>query len=198
MNELKARKDEYRRKYQSLRKDIPAQTKGDLDERIAQRFLSTVSYRHCESLFIYSSTSDEIDTRGIITSALESGKTVALPVSDPSSCTMTFYAISSPDDLVKGTYGIYEPADKSVPCRGGRLSICLVPGIVFDEQGYRIGYGKGYYDRFLQSFDGVKLGLCYCDFYLKEIPRGKYDTRVDCVITEKGIIPSKEPPSVLI
>jgi 5-formyltetrahydrofolate cyclo-ligase len=62
-----------------------------------------------------------------------------------------------------------------------------VPCLSYDTYGYRIGYGKGYYDRFLSSFDGTKIGLCYSAFKSDRLPRGKYDIKLDIVITEKGV-----------
>jgi len=64
----------------------------------------------------------------------------------------------------------------------------LVPCLAYDSYGYRIGYGKGYYDRFLSAFEGTKIGLCYSDFKLDKLPRGKYDVKLDVIITEKGVM----------
>jgi len=64
-----------------------------------------------------------------------------------------------------------------------------LPAIIYDKKGYRLGYGKGYYDRFLSSVKGTKAGLIYSDFIIDEIPHGRYDLRADVVITEKGVIP---------
>ena len=66
-------------------------------------------------------------------------------------------------------------------------SICIIPGVVFDEWGYRVGYGKGYYDRFLSAYDGTKFGLSYSECILKEVPRGRFDRHVDILISEKGV-----------
>ena len=66
--------------------------------------------------------------------------------------------------------------------------VCIVPGLAFDKNGYRIGYGKGYYDRFLKDFNGTKIGLCRCDFLKDALPVNEFDHKVDMIITEKGII----------
>ena len=66
-------------------------------------------------------------------------------------------------------------------------SICIIPGIVFDSEGYRVGYGKGYYDRFLAAYDGTKFGLVYSECILPSVPRGRFDRHVDILISEKGV-----------
>jgi 5-formyltetrahydrofolate cyclo-ligase len=62
-----------------------------------------------------------------------------------------------------------------------------VPCLSYDPYGFRIGYGKGYYDRFLSAFEGTKIGLCYSEFESERLPRGKYDIKLDVVMTEKGV-----------
>ena len=65
--------------------------------------------------------------------------------------------------------------------------LMAVPGIAFDDRGYRIGYGKGFYDRFLSSFDGSSIGVAYEDFILPVVPRGRFDEKVDVLLTENGV-----------
>ena len=63
-------------------------------------------------------------------------------------------------------------------------SLCITPGLVFDNEGYRIGYGKGYYDRFFNKYDGVKIGITYKDTLLESVPHEEYDNQVDFIITD--------------
>ena len=76
---------------------------------------------------------------------------------------------------------VYNPASDTRP------AVCIIPAIVYDKEGFRIGYGKGFYDRYLPSFSGTKIGLAYNDFIIDKVPRGKYDLSADVLITEKGI-----------
>lgn len=69
--------------------------------------------------------------------------------------------------------------------------ICIIPGIVYDKKGYRIGYGGGYYDRYLSSFKGTKVGVAYTDFIANSVPHGRFDLAVDVLITERGIYAKK-------
>ena len=122
--------------------------------------------------------------------ALKAGKRLAFPRCHPDTCTMTYGIVSSLDDLVEGAYGILEPREDAeiyVPAPY-KHDICVVPAVCFDKKGYRIGYGKGYYDRFLSGFGGTSVGFCLSRFLCDSLPRGRYDRAVDLIITEKGVI----------
>ena len=105
---------------------------------------------------------------------------------------MEYHIVQSTDELVVGAYGIREPAETAPVWHAGETSaedhpVCLVPGLVFDRAGYRVGYGKGYYDRYLSTFPGVRVGIVYADCVLGEIPRGRFDLAVDVLVTDKGV-----------
>ena len=90
--------------------------------------------------------------------------------------------------MIKGAYGIPEPSDKMEVVTDFSECICIVPGLVFDLSGHRLGYGKGYYDRFLKDFTGYSVGLVYSEFILDKLPCEPTDRAVDLMITERGII----------
>lgn len=140
---------------------------------------------------MYMPTMREIDILPIVQHALVNGKRVAFPCCNIKDHTMEFRFVASLDQLtVSGTLGIPEP-DESCPVYHPKNSsdkaVCLVPGIVYDKKGYRLGYGKGYYDRYLPSFSGTKVGFVYNDFIIGSVPRGRYDLAVDVLVTEKGV-----------
>ena len=88
--------------------------------------------------------------------------------------------------LKNGLYGVLEPdPSRSRPALSGGNALCIVPGLGFDSKGYRLGYGKGYYDRFLSGFHGITVGLCYSACTKWMLPHGYYDRPVDILITEK-------------
>lgn len=103
---------------------------------------------------------------------------------------MSFYEVEYIEDLVKGRFGIYEPSSLS-PKFMDTVGICFVPGIAFDKSGNRIGFGKGYYDRFLKDKPQItKIGICY-DFQLLkkvQIPSDEFDIKMDMIVTEKEVI----------
>ncbi|MDR0531651.1 MAG: 5-formyltetrahydrofolate cyclo-ligase [Oscillospiraceae bacterium] len=108
---------------------------------------------------------------------------VYLPKCTPDAREMTFYAVEDWDGLRPGAYGIPEPR-AALPAR--HATLCLTPGLAFDREGYRLGYGGGYYDRFLAGFSGESVGVCYEAFFMERLPRGAFDRPVGRVLTERG------------
>ena len=103
---------------------------------------------------------------------------------------MSYRAVSSLDELSPAAYGIPEPPEDAPvydPAKDSGSAICFVPGLVYDRMGYRVGYGKGFYDRYLSAFSGCKIGVVYSDYILKSVPRGRFDVKVDILLTEKGV-----------
>lgn len=183
---VRQRKAELRSVYKRLRSQCPAEVKKELDRRLTQQFLSLDEYKSCKTLFAFVSTPIEVDTSVIISTALKDGKRVAVPKCRDKSGLMDFFYITSTDCLKKGAFSIMEP-DEALCERVTDLSdgLCLVPGLCFDRQGYRIGFGKGYYDRFLEEFGGTTVGICYSRCIEKELPRGIFDRNTDILVTEK-------------
>lgn len=183
---VRQRKAELRSVYKRLRSQCPAEVKKELDRRLSQQFLSLDEYKSCKTLFAFVSTPIEVDTSVIISTALKDGKRVAVPKCRDKSGLMDFFYITSTDCLKKGAFSIMEP-DEALCKRVTDLSdgLCLVPGLCFDRQGYRIGFGKGYYDRFLEEFGGTTVGICYSRCIEKELPRGIFDRNTDILVTEK-------------
>lgn len=127
----------------------------------------------------------EVDTRALLQYALDSDIPVAVPKCTDRPGEMIFCTITSLSGLVTSRYGIDEP-DESICPRADISSggICIVPALAFDRRGFRLGYGGGYYDRFLPGFTGMKIGLCY-ECCLEEIlPSDGFDIKADAVITE--------------
>jgi 5-formyltetrahydrofolate cyclo-ligase len=119
----------------------------------------------------------------LISEAKKLGKTVALPRVEGES--ISFYQHSDNDHLVKGRFGIMEPLPQ-VGIKG--IDLLVVPGIAFDRRGYRLGYGKGYYDKFLSKNPTISIGLAYSIQIVQIIPHGSHDRRMDLIATENGIV----------
>ena len=191
MPPIKTQKTEIRLEYLQKRRAIAPEEKKLRDEKIAKLFLSSITYRYSRAVLLYAALEDEIDISDIAKAALASGKTVAYPKCNSADNTMEYRIIKSLDDLAPGTFDILEPRDECPVYDAARAqadhAVCIVPGVVFDTQGYRIGYGRGFYDRFLNGFAGVKVGLVYSDFILKTIPRGRFDLACDVMVSEKGV-----------
>lgn len=181
-------KKNLRARYRQFRERLGAEQKLGLDSTIQSRLLALSEYARAETIFTYVSKPIEVDTIALIKAALANHKQVAVPRCVPDTYDMEFYYITSLDDLEKGTFGVMEPNPEKcrlVPKSG--TGLCVVPGLSFDAQGYRLGYGKGYYDRFLAEFQGDTAGICYAGCVQWNLPHGYYDKPVGILITEKYI-----------
>ena len=144
-------------------------------------------------MLVYMDYRSEVMTTGLVEELLQSqgGKKVYAPKVD--GLDIDFYEITSLDELYPGYQQIREPEallDKqfTLAVSEGKKCLVLVPGAVFDRELGRMGYGKGFYDRFLTDFMGTKIGLCYSDFMTDTLPKGRYDISVDIIVTEKKVI----------
>lgn len=191
MYELRAKKCRLRERYINRRRMLPADIKKARDDKICSFLLSLASYRYSDIILMYYPCKDEVDIKSVIVQALSEGKKVALPKCRKEDRSMQFHFINSLDGLNQnGAFGMSEPPDTLPaydPELDSRAAVCVIPAIVYDKEGFRIGYGKGFYDRYLPSFSGTKIGIAYNDFIIDKVPRGKYDLSADVLITEKGI-----------
>lgn len=178
-------KNDLRKYYKNIRQKMDDKTYKD--ECIKNNLLKCELYDEASSVLVYVSSDIEVDTYDVISDLFLRKKTVAVPKCDPETCTMKFYVINSFDDLHKGAYGISEPNEGASEVRYDCESLCIVPGLSFDKDGFRLGFGKGYYDRFLDKFPGKTVGLCYDECISDGIVKEKYDKSVSCVITETCI-----------
>lgn len=185
---IKEVKQNLRARYRQFRERMEPAQKLALDSGIQSRLLALPEYANSDTLFTYVSKSIEVDTTALIGAALANRKKVAVPRCVPDTYDMEFYYIRSMEELEKGLFGVLEPVPgRSRPVLPGTDGLCIVPGLSFDAQGYRLGYGKGYYDRFLAGFRGITIGICYSGCVQWNLPHGYYDRPVDVLITEKYI-----------
>ncbi|MBQ5399596.1 MAG: 5-formyltetrahydrofolate cyclo-ligase [Ruminococcus sp.] len=181
-------KGQLRFESKKLRTEMSKSQKALLDKRLTERFLSFEGYKNAGTVFAFVSLSIEVDTEEIIRDALVSGKRLAVPRCNVNDGTMTFYYIKSRGDLKKGYFGLLEPDEKK--CERALKRDCdliIVPGLVFDKSGHRIGFGKGYYDRYLRNFEGVSAGVCYSFCVKQRLPKEKFDLPVKYLITDNYI-----------
>ena len=178
-----------RKKFREIRLAMDPQEKAAWDRRITANLLRSPRYRKAKRVLLFVSKPIEIDTHSLIRTALQQGKQVLLPRCLNEQGHMEFFAIQSWEDLVPGLYGLLEPEPERCPCiqTFRPPDFCLVPGFSFDAKGYRLGFGKGYYDRFLSRFSGVTAGACYHCCTTQSLPHGRYDRPVDYLFTERYV-----------
>ena len=174
------------------RLSMDAATKRSLDKKICNRLLNLWTVRETSTFLCYVSTEIEVETKTFINALLNAGKKVAVPRCEGGPSEMNFYYINSLDELSAGSFGVLEPeSDKEKMLTETENTICIVPAFMFDKSGYRLGYGKGYYDRYLSKYKGTSIGICYSENIKEELFHGKYDRTVDMIVTEKQIITTR-------
>ena len=199
-------KAELRRTYRELRASMGEEARVAADAAIARRVMDLPAFQDADIVFTYLSFGEEVDTRALIEEAWRLGKTVALP-RVTGMREMRWFAVEGFDGLETSRYGIDEPPmdeTREVLPRGRRdgdddgdgggagsgassdgrpRAIAIVPALTFDPQGYRIGYGGGFYDAFLGDFVGTSIGLCRARQMSREpLPHDAHDVPVDLVV----------------
>lgn len=181
-------KNQLRLKYKDLRRTMTKSLKEQYDQQIFNNLLKCQVFQQADTILIYNSTKIEVDTHRIIDYCLENQKKVALPKC-MNNHYMNFYYYDKTTALRESKYGILEPYgyDKDNVVLSDK-TICIVPGLSFDLEGYRLGYGGGYYDRFLSKHDRlITIGLCYQNNLADKLIINEYDKQVNYIITESSL-----------
>lgn len=155
---------------------------------VQNRLMRTIQYAQCETLFIYINMGSEVITSAIITDALGKNKNVAAPVCNFDTRVMNFIKISPEENLFINKLGVPEPIfDKKRIIKSDEKTLIIAPGLLFSRDRYRLGYGGGYYDRYLSANKTLAcIGICY-DFQLVDfVPTQTCDVPVNIIITESG------------
>lgn len=184
-------KNEIRKNILNFRNKMDLNTKRSFDNSISNRLFESNYYKNSKRIFIYVSYKSEIDTKRIINKAIKDNKAIYIPRTDIKNKYMDAVEIKSLDNLIEDKYGILEP-DVDAPCiEPGKLDLIIVPGVGFDRDGGRLGYGAGYYDRYFKKIGEKsikKLALAYDFQIIDKIPMDEFDKKIDAIITEKETI----------
>lgn len=157
------------------------------DQRIRQLILNWECFQKAETVFCFVGTDREIHTKPLIQAALDQGKKVAVPRCI-SKGIMEARQIRSLKELAFGSYGIEEPGEACGVIKPETISLALVPCLTCSADGRRLGYGGGFYDRFLRSVPGLWAVLCRGRLMEAEIPWEAHDLLMDAIIREEGIL----------
>ena len=174
---------------QQIRQSIMNMSLKDYEEKsqtICNTLLQEPSIKEGKTIALTISIFPEVDTRGIISELWAMGKHVVVPKCDHRTKQMIFYNLTNFDELVPAPMGLFEPNSiitSSIMYK--QIDVCIVPGIVFDQRGYRIGYGGGYYDRFLSHFNGKKISIAFDEQLVNEVPNEFHDIPIDLLITNQ-------------
>ncbi len=183
--DLREYKRELREKRKARRAELSDGYKAEMDARIADRVTSLYQYKNAKTVMIYASTAIEVDTFRIIKQAFADKKLVALPRCEKGTRNMEFYYISSLDDLESGAFNVLEPKEACEMVTDYTDTLMIVPALALDSFGYRLGYGGGYYDRFLARCAFTTVGICYADDFMYKMLHGRFDCPLGLVVTDK-------------
>lgn len=148
--------------------------------KIHDRLRKLDLYRNAKTIGAYYAIGSEVRTQDIIQEILNQGKELALPrvVKDE----IVFMKITGPSDLEIGNFSVMEPKERCEQIK--KLDVTLVPAIALTREGYRLGYGFGFYDKYLHGKRSAKVALSYAKQVVKSFPHDNHDVKMDCIITE--------------
>jgi 5-formyltetrahydrofolate cyclo-ligase len=189
-NKKKIRKD-----ILSLRNALPRAELETMSRNICRRFTHLPVVKDCSAVMIFLSFGSEINTDYLIEWLWQQKKKVLVPLCKPETREMDIISITTFADLEPGYFGIREPKRGLLPpVAREAIDLVVVPAVAFDRRGYRVGYGGGYYDRFLVGMDVPRIGLAFSCQIVAEVPVDEYDLAVQGIVTEKEYIDLASSP----
>lgn len=186
-NSIRARKGILRDRCRDLRKEMDTDYLRDASDAIAKHILAGEAYRDATTIFVYMSYGKEVITDGFIAQALADGKKICIPLCLPEN-RMEAKRYTGPEDLHSGKYGIREPRAEAETVAREEIDLALIPCVACDKRCNRLGHGAGYYDRYLEGMDFVKMALCPEKMILSNVAVDSLDVLMDAVVTEEGIV----------
>ena len=167
-----------------IRKEI-LYLRDNLEERysksmiIKDKIMNLDIYKNSNCIALYYSMKSEVDTKELIKESLELGKKVVLPrIINKNK--MIFISVNSDTNYEKNSYGVLEPIGEEE----SNIDLIICPGVAFDKDNNRLGYGRGYYDKYLKDKDIYKIGICYKEQLVDKIDIDDFDIKMDMVITD--------------
>lgn len=184
-----ASKSALRSAYQAVETQLAPAHAERVDREVRIHFTAMKAYRDASLILAYITYRNEMDTAKVIERAWKDGKRVAVPVCDRGK--LVFYEIDTLEGMRAGSRGVLEPDPATctpIDAADFEGSICLVPGLVFDSEGYRIGYGAGYYDNFLAEYPGLKVGLVRTlRISGNPLPHDDHDVPMDVLVSDGAV-----------
>ncbi|MEN1970526.1 5-formyltetrahydrofolate cyclo-ligase [Lentibacillus sp. N15] len=168
---------------------LPEDKKQNIERALVAQLITLNCWQQAGMIGITISQGLEWNTKPIIESAWREGKTVCVPKCLPKDKQMTFYQLDTYDQLEKVYYNLLEPkSDETKSVTKAKIDLLIVPGLLFDKHGFRIGFGGGYYDRFLQDFSNQTISLASSQQLIDHLPTEIFDIPVDLILTEHGLV----------
>jgi 5-formyltetrahydrofolate cyclo-ligase len=179
-------KSQLRKRCKSIRNGLSDAIRSDSSRAICAQLGSWDIFQATESVLTYMPIREEVDLRALLIDFPE--KRWLLPRIIPGEDGRMVFHHYDPDNLILHPFGMAEPAAHLPLVSPNEIQLVLAPGLAFDRSGWRLGYGGGFFDRFLTNFEGVSVGIVYRDLLLNTIPHGRYDIPMSWLVTEDGLI----------
>ena len=184
--EIRNQKREIRKVNKQKRAAMENCVKAELDRKICDYIINSVSFKYADVLLMFCPTDEEINILPLFEAAKKCGKRVAFPKCYAKGI-MKFYYVDNLTQLKDGKYGIKAP-EEGEEFETSLHPLCIVPCLAATKSGTRLGYGGGFYDRFLHKFDGISICVQYDEFVTDILPQEKrYDKKFDVLVTESGV-----------
>jgi len=176
-------KKDLRKTILSKRKEMSAEKYQQKSEIICQKLFALSQIQDAETIHVYFPINQEVDIRPLIEELWKAGKKVVMPRADFKTKEMENYYVISFGQLEETRFGLHEPRVMS-PLHLGSPEVILVPGVAFSLKHYRLGYGGGFYDRFLGKIDSFKIGIAFEMQIAANLPVEDHDQQLDLIVTE--------------
>lgn len=181
-------KNELRQKYRLVRNTFGEEFVKEASELACQNLAKSEAFVNADTVLLYYPIKNEISPLPLFELCLKMGKEIAFPVCQNETSTLEFRKILSLDELSPSCFGILEPNSSCKIANPNKNTLCLVPAIAFSKSGHRLGYGKGFYDRFLSNFEGVSTGFSYSALVLDTLPHKEHDIPLNMIVTESEVM----------
>lgn len=191
MSDEAKEKNALRAKFMALRSAMTEAERIEKSEAICRVVTATDQFHESSVIALYSPIRHEVDTEGIFHAARRLGKTTAYPLVTRERHVLRFFSVDEPNQLIPGTYGIKEPDAHSTPeIAVHELDVIFIPAVLLDMDGFRLGYGGGYYDRLLSdpAMRAHTTAVVYDFQVVGRLPRQDHDVPVDRIVTENRVI----------
>lgn len=173
---------------QSLSK-IEESERAKISDQIQQHLFESELWKEAKTIGVHLSMGNEWDTRKIVDQAFDEGKRVVIPKTFPETKELVFYQITDVSQTVSGPFNLEEPdVELTEATKKDAIDLLIVPGLIFTRNGYRIGFGGGYYDRFLADFIHPTVSILHSSQIVDTFGVEHFDIPVSYLITEKGMI----------
>ena len=183
-------KKNLRKKIISQRDALPESLRNEKSRVTSLKFLNIKNYKEAKNILLFYPFGSEIDTRLIISDALQKKKKIILP-KIISKINLGLYFVGNPEEeLELGLFGIMEPSAKCRKAFPEEADLAVIPGVCFDEDFNRLGYGGGFYDRLIPQLkkEVLKISLCFAMQLVENIPVSTYDMKINMILTEKRLL----------